>query len=316
MKKKFLIAGMSFVVGLSLLFAGCGCEKKNNNTLSVSDMYGIGAVSTVKLLGSEYSAQAMLSLAQATENAAQDAQGTSDKTQQIQKFNEYFTALDSFLGEDLVKTETTANTDKTTYNYETKLTISGRDIDGNVVSYEMYYTETQKSVTVGHDETKTEYDLSGVLVLDETTHPLVGKRFHETEDDEVESELMIRAYNDLSDTQNFIEMKQEVSTETNEHETEYVYTVYKDNVPVETTAVEFEVENEHGSVETAYEIEFRNGTGKGRYSIEREVKNGKTVIEVAYRIGTESGRFTVTEVSNNTQYKYTFQDGTEITCNK
>ena len=305
MKKKFLVAGLCCAFSLPLLLSGCG--KSNTKALTADEIYGFGAVSTVKLLGSETTAAALKSL---SEVAASDTQ-TGVKGQ-LDKFNEYFLALDSFLGKDVVTTTSEENPD-TEFDYETKLTIRGKDFDGNDTQYVMYYTETQRNQAFDEDEVETLYSLTGVMVIDDVQYTLEGQRTMEQERDENESEIKIVAYQ--NDRANRIEMLQEHSTETGEVETEYVYSVFINNQLKESTSVEFEVENKRNKQETGYEIEFISGTKRGKYSIERETKNQVTEIEVEYNVDGQRGKFVIREIENQGQkyYEYTFSDGTKET---
>ncbi len=303
MKKKFLIAGLCLACSVPLMFVGCG--KSNSKMFSADEIYGFGAVSTVKLLGSETTAAALQSLSEVA--ATSETQEAGVKAQ-VDKFNEYFLALDSFLGKDVVSTTSETNPD-TEFAYQTKLTIRGKDFDGNDTQYVMYYTETPRNQTVDEDEVETLYSLMGVMVVDNVQYNLEGQRTNEQEHDENESEIKIVAYQ--NDKSNRIEMVQEHSVETGETETEYVYSIFINNQLKERTSVEFEAENERNKKETGYEIEFISGTERGKYSIEREIKNNVTEIEVEYVIDGQRGKFVIREIDINGQkyYEYTFTDG-------
>lgn len=304
MKKKILIAGLCAALSMPLALIGCG--KSNDNMLSATDVYGFGAVSTIKLLGSETAAAALKSF---SEVAATDTQTqNNDVKAQIDKFNEYFLALDSFLGKDVVSTRAEDNPDAQ-FDYQTKLTIRGKDFDGNDTQYVMYYTETEQTQIVDEDEVEKYYALSGVMVIDEVQYNLEGQRVTEEERGERETEIKIVAYQ--NDRSNRIEMIQEHSVESGETETEYVYSIYANNVLKEQTSVEFEIENKHNKQETGYEIEFISGTERGKYSIEREVKNNVTEIEVEYNLSGQIGRFVIKEIEIEGQkyYQYSFSDG-------
>ncbi len=315
MKKGLLITGLCLAVGMSTMLASCG-KGDTKGFLSAQDAYGFGAVSTIKLLGSETSAAALASLSQASEAVSQaDTTSSMDVKQHIGKFNEYFTALDSFLNKDVVSTTSETNSDALYSDYQTKLTIKGKDFDGNDTTYVMYYNETFTNQTVDHDdgdEVETIYHLTGVMVVDGKDYHLIGERSEEVDRDEQENELKIRAYADLSNLSTYVEMQQENSFETDETETEYVYSIYNNGQLIEKTEVEFGIENENNSVETEYELEFISGTGRGRYSIERELGVNTNVITVEYVINNNRGKFTIREIEtgNEKKYEYTFSDGT------
>ena len=292
--------------------------------LSVEDVYGMGAVSSVRLLGNNMPLDAVKTfsavnaISYTTSNYAAIDKSEDDAKRQAKKFNEYFTALDSFLGDDIISTTTEVNTDDN-YEYETKMTINGKDFNGETVTYTMYYTETLVKADSADDEdaddadeeTENEYQLVGVMVIDGADYYLEGERSEETEKDESETELKIRAYADKTDKTSYIQMEQEYSVEDGETETEYVYSIYANSKLIEQTAVEFETENKNNKLETEYELEFRSGTSKGKYVVEREIKDNKISIKVKYNIDGKTGVFHIREITDengNKQYEYTFSD--------
>ena len=331
MKKKFLLVGLCLTIALSMALAACGGPVSTANVLSSpNDVYGMGAVSSVRLLGNNMSSSAVktFSAVSATTQMrackVESASSTIDNSEQevkeqTERFNEYFTALDSFLGDDVVSTTTEANTDSN-YEYETKMTIKGKDFNGETVTYTMYYTETLVKADSADDEddddedeeTENEYHLVGVMVIDGADYYLEGERSEETKKDESETELKIRAYADKTDKTSYIQMEQEYSVEDGETETEYVYSIYANGELIEQTAVEFETENKNNKVETEYELEFRSGTSKGKYVVEREVKDNKVSIKVKYNIDGKTGVFHIREITDengNKQYEYSYNDG-------
>ena len=220
------------------------------------------------------------------------------------------------------------------------MTIKGKDFNGETVTYTMYYTETLVKADSDDDEdagdededagdededsgdddedaanedeeTENEYQLVGVMVIDGADYYLEGERSEETEKDESETELKIRAYADKTDKTSYIQMEQEHSVEDGETETEYVYSIYANGELIEQTAVEFETENKNNKVETEYELEFRRGTSKGKYVVEREVKDNKISMKVKYNIDGKKGVFHIREITDgnsNKQYEYIFSD--------
>lgn len=326
MKKKILLIGLSLTMAMSTALTACGDpDKGRTNALSSpNDVYGIGAVSSVRLLGSNVSVSAVntfsavhaaaqtrssdVMLSSAADNSEQEVK------EQTERFNEYFTALDSFLGEDVVSTITEANTNSK-YEYETKMTVNGKDFNGETVTYTMYYTETLTKADSTDEETENQYELVGVMVIDGADYYLEGERTEETEKDESETELKIRAYADKTDKTSYIQMEQEYSVEDGETETEYVYSIYANGELLEQTAVEFETENKNNKVETEYELEFRSGTSKGKYVVEREVKDNKSAIKVKYDIDGKTGVFHIREITDENgdkRYEYTFGDNDKI----
>lgn len=311
MKKKLLV--LSMVVGITAAAALSGCTGKENSSLTdARDVYGMGAVSTVRLLGSSVSTKAVTALAKSRTVIDESSSVTDTVKAQANKFNEYFTALDSFLGDDVISTSTVKNNDDA-YPYDLKMTVNGKDFNGDSVVYTMYYSETLVKVETDNDETESEYELTGVMVIDGKDYYLEGERKLETEKDETENEIKFRAYADKNDRLNFVEMEQENSVENNENETEYVYSIYSNGKLIEKTAVEFETKKTAGIEKTEYELEFRQGAARGKYKVKREVQNNKVTMKVKYNIDGNTGEFKIREVTGKDgqkHYEYTFSDNT------
>lgn len=277
--------------------------------LTNTDVYGIGAVSTAKLLGSNVSANAVATFSASAKAISAELSDSSDVKDNVERFNQYFAALDSFLGDDLVSTVTAENTDPN-YPFKTVMTITGKDINGNSVPYTMYYTETLVNDESDEDESEKEFTLTGIMVIDGINYYLEGERTEESEKNEQENELRIRAYLNKDVKDSYIQMEQEISQENNENETEYVYSVYSDGELVEQTSVEFETERNGTKEKTEYELEFIQGSAKGKYKLKKETADGQTCIKVAYSLNGKQGEFKIKEIEIDGQlhYQYLFED--------
>lgn len=277
--------------------------------LSVNEAYSFGALTSARLLSSYVAAPSLsgVSLARTAVSASSVTDGRV--MEQIGRFNEYFSAMECYLGGEVLNTYAVENTDGGVYaEYGVKMTVSGTDFYGNEVIHVMYYTETLIKSENKRDETKEEYALKGVMIVDGADYVLQGKREYEADGKENENELEIRAYSaDAPDT--YVEMKHESSEGKDESECEYVYSIYKGGKLVEETAIEFESEKKGDKEEISYELEFRSGESKGKYKLEKEVKNGKCEIKAKYEIDGESGTFTINSTSDGGT-EYLFSDGT------
>ena len=306
MKKIIAFVCIALTAAVAVLSL-CACNI-TNGALSSDDVYGIGAVSTAKLLGSNVSANAVATFSASTKAISAELSDSSDVKDNVERFNQYFAALDSFLGDDLVSTVTAENTDPN-YPFKTVMTITGKDINGNSVPYTMYYTETLVNDESDEDESEKEFTLTGIMVIDGINYYLEGERTEESEKNEQENELKIRAYLN-KDVNSYIQMEQEISQENNENETEYVYSVYSDGELVEQTSVEFETERNGTKEKTEYELEFIQGSAKGKYKLKKETADGQTCIKVAYSLNGKQGEFKIKEIEIDGQlhYQYLFED--------
>lgn len=290
--------------------------------------YGIGAVTTAKLLaGGIAGTNAMLSAA-SQEGAADGAgQGVQEAAGE---FDEYFRMLDCFLDEDAFRTTVSENTDEA-YAFDYKMTVEGELLDGTAVSHTMYYSEESVGAVSDDDDDHDDddrdenehteaYRLTGVMVLDGVSYDMRGYRSVETEaehnETEQSEELWIRA-TDPQNARNYVQMDLETETEEEdgsaEQEREYVYSVYADGKLTERTNVDFETENEDGAAETEYTLGILRDGVRSYYEVERaERESGSVTIGVRYRLGSgESGRFVVTQTADG-EYVYRTDDGTRI----
>lgn len=290
--------------------------------------YGIGAVTTAKLLaGGIAGTNAMLSAASqdgAADTAGQGAQEAAGE------FDEYFRMLDTFLDEDAFRTTVSENTDEA-YAFDYKMTVEGELLDGTAVSHTMYYSEESVGTVSDDDDDHDDddrdenehteaYRLTGVMVLDGVSYDMSGYRSVETESEHNETEqseeLWIRA-TDPQNARNYVQMDLETETEEEggsaEQEREYVYSVYADGKLTERTNVDFETENEDGAAETEYTLGILRDGVRSYYEVERaERESGSVTIGVRYRLGSgESGRFVVTQTADG-EYVYRTDDGTRI----
>lgn len=273
--------------------------------LTVNDVYGIGAVTSVGILGRERKSASVVAASfsrPATEGGGERAY--------LEKFNEYFSSLDCFLGGDTVETVAIRNpdTEGAYARYSVKMTVTGVNIGGISVVHTMYYTEKPVSEKSNGKETESEYTLEGVMLVDGCDYVLYGERSCESDRKETESELKIRAYSP-DEPRTYVEMSQEISEEAGETEKEYVYRVYDNNELVEETAIEFESESKGDKEKTKFKLDFRQGEIKGRYRIECENKGGKTDIRVRYETDGEEEEFSV-RLNEAGEHEYVFPDGT------
>ncbi len=351
-----LIVSLLLIASIGCL-VGCNNNSGNANgkKLTATEFYGIGSVSTVQLLGSmqgnsiktlaldgEVNADALDTTGSATTtDSTTPTTGTNETTEAIKQqaldFNKYFATLDNFLNEDNINVTAEANTSGEYADYANKLIVNCKDLSGATVQYVMYYNEVEDKNTPveakdvdddddndsetdndNDNETETYYTLNGVMVIDGQEYKLMGKRQVETETDETENEIMIRAYVDEAQG-NYVEMKHEASVEEGENEVEYVYSIYQGGVLVEETAIEFENETEQDKTETEYTLEFRKGESKGVYTVEREVKGNETEIKVMFNMDGKTGYFNIKEVDDgqgNKSYEYKFEDNSTVTFDK
>ncbi len=296
----------AIVLPVALFTGGSGGSGGGGTTipLSARNAYGMGAVTTIKLLGSEIAGSAIRSLSLVKQLAETEGEIAES---QIAKFHEYFTLFTAYLGEEEAVTSEEANTDAAYAQFSRKLTVSGVGLNGNRENYVMYYNETLQNVKEEKDETEEKYFLEGVMAFEGVEYALRGEREFETEKDEIENELKICAYPDLNDKTTYVKMEIEESSEEGETEREYVYSVVKGGKLIEETSVEFESEQKGDKEKNKFELEFRSGEAKGKYKMKHEAQDGVLKMKTEYEIDGKSGEFFI--VPTQSGYQYVFEDG-------
>ena len=327
--KKFFAITAAILAGSALVaFAGCsgdsikdalggglGGGAGTQAEAGAKNAYALGAVTTANLLAASMPVDAAAT-------ASEQSTGSLPTTD-VEAFSEYFEMLDTFLDEGLLTTTVTENTD-TSYAFSTKLTVEGKILGGDTVSYTMYYTETEARSYEGYEDRDeytrgVAYQLEGVLEWNGVAYAMSGFRASETEqegrEEETSESLWIKAA-DPNDPSNYVRMDVESEAEQdgreNESEREFVYRVYREGRLAEQTSISFETENEGQDNETEYEISMLKDGLRSRYEVEREERvNGTTTIGVRYQTPDGNGRFVVTKRADGT-YVYQFDDGSRF----
>ncbi len=330
MRKRTII--LVCFICLLVFMAGCNknCKRdKNKNDdeiASVESVYGMGFVTTAKLLdfSSEKTATTKVSKTQlaSESNDKYDLPYYGLTVEQVmltaEEFNRYFNMIDDFLDKSSIKTtvEENTETDPLFSEYKYKLTINSKNEKGENITHTMYYSETVASSTQDNEKTSKIYNVTGVVALTATAdqpnyYYMNGRRTEETEqegkDVETENKLWLKASLEKDDNNlgNYVIMEYEVETEQEnsmqEQETSYEYSIYQNGILSEKTKVSFEKENN----EFEYEFEFETLSLINYYKIEKVTKNNETWIEVKYNLNNLMGKFVIVE-TNDGKYCYKF----------
>lgn len=200
-----ILAG-ALVLSVGAVAAGCdfgggSADNKNPSEKTAQSVYGLGAVTTAKLL-MESGVEAKPLAAVVEEPAASEpSQGETapdttpdttpdyqlpesgdpvvDKAQaEAEQFNKYYNMLEGFLEKDATSSVVSQNdaTDPALSGYELKLVVTGRNELGEANVHTMYYTEKEVAHPDSYDhdrddddddevEVKSAYQLEGVLAM-------------------------------------------------------------------------------------------------------------------------------------------------------
>ena len=155
-------------------------------------------------------------------------------------------------------------------DYQKMYTITTSDLDGNTSNYKFYFNE---SILVDEDDNddeevdnEQEFHLSGIVINNDVTYKMEGKK--EIEEGEFEVEFKI-----LIDELNYVVVEQEIE----DNEEEYKYTSYTDG----KKTLEYELEFEVNKNKVEVEFKEKSGTSKKKTKFESVEKNGKKEVKIS-----------------------------------
>ncbi len=345
-KAKILISAAACLLALAL-FLGILIPllKKNNLTLpgggkfnqiqTSEDFYAYGAISVGSILSNSQLTSSAAAKTLSTKGLSMSFPTqayTPTQEKNIETISKYLTLVEGLLSEGDIK-HSAQLTPEGESDYMYKMSVSFLDLLGNTVSYTMYYNEIPVEDDRDEDddddgdddgeiETEAEYSIVGELLLNGSRYRVEGSRETETEtdDDETETESEMRFIAYLSDDESaYIEVKQELSHETEGNETEieqqYLYTVC-DGKNTEQTLIEYE-EDEDGELELKMIVEaedvkdvlfFQDASNRSERALKvRAEISGQTL---SFRI------FIRKHENGNSYYEYQFEDGSHSQHNR
>ncbi len=244
--------------------------------------------------------------------ASSSGKSAAEKTDEqiVDSINQAIEAVESYIGTNPTDCVVEQTSDKAEYN--NLMTITKRDLAGNVETFKLYYNQVDK--TAGNTiedqnekdiETEQEFKLKGIMVAaDGTEYEMIGEKESETsvEEDgttETESEFKAQIFFDkLDHNDNYMIFKQEIEVEGTEIEEEFVYTI-KTNGVTNTFAVE--IENENGEQEVDY-IDTATQT-KIKFEKNVALNGSKVEMDIKYVVGTTvlNAKLTIEFSENATQ---------------
>ena len=122
-------------------------------------------------------------------------------------------------------------------DYQKMYTISTSDLDGNTSSYRFYFNELIIADEDDKDDDEVdneqEFHLSGIVINNDVTYKMEGKKEIEAGEFEVEFKIMM-------DELNYVKVEQEIE----DNEEEYKYTSYTDGKKTLEYELEFEVHDQ------------------------------------------------------------------------
>ena len=252
MKKLFILLGLG-VLSLS----GCDLNNptsNNANKASFKDMYSLSALSGINMLNMRSAPSLKKKAANLTEE---------DKTEILKKLE----VVDNLISGNMITSEE-ENSDLA--DYQKMYTISTSDLDGNTSSYRFYFNELIIADEDDNDDDEVdnepEFHLSGIVINNDVTYKMEGKKEIEEGEFEVEFKIMI-------DELNYVVVEQEIE----DNEEEYKYTSYTDG----KKTLEYELEFEVNKNKVEVEFKEKSGTSKKKTKFESVEKDGKKEVKIS-----------------------------------
>ena len=259
-----IVMALGLSVGLIACNAGGPNGKGPNGVNGAADAtqsrYGFSAATAGSILSAMNGGSAQ-QLAVAKGYSFARTEVTVEAT--IATLNDYMFLVEGLLGDGAFGMTTEAS-DRA--EYAVKATVSYRDIEGNTLSYILYYNETERG---GYGdrydrddrddwddrydddwddryEEERVYDIDGVMLVDGAEYAIYGRTEAESEWDESESETQFVVQ--MGGTRSMV-VTQEQENEGDEREEEYAYTIRENGRVVERSVFSYEQEGNETEIE-------------------------------------------------------------------
>ena len=267
---KKLLLGIA-VLSIALLTACTGNLQFNANLFSTDEeVMSFQALTAVSILSSQstdttLSQQGSSNLSSYQSLEVDPLTETDPLTDSI---DPYIELVEKFLGSNnglgVVVSESSLE------DYESMMTFETKTLQGETQYYTIHYNMTVKADDdEDDDEDEIEYTIDGIMIIDEVTYVLTGKR--EVEDDEDKIKFIAKL-----DDDNYVESKYKVEDD----EIKFEIKTVLNGVVVSETIVKIEDEDDEFKVE----LEFISGDSKGTYEFKYEDEDGQSILKIQFDV--------------------------------
>ncbi len=284
MKKTIAVFIIAFSLALTAGLAACGGNSnsgKFQNFDTAEEVYAFSAASAGMIISAmdENASALAADKYSVTENdgAAANYVYSKETDRTATTVSENFNELDKYmiLVESLLSDQNfgikISPSDRE--GYREKSVVSYKDLNGNPVSYEMFYNKIPVRTEIDGSETEETYSISGVMIIDGTEYSISGERRDENEHGESESETEFTVT--LSESA-FIKVEQNMEQEDDETEQEYSYSIFENGKLTERSAFSYETERR----ETELKMVSINGGEKHTLYFEKEKRGNDEFIRI------------------------------------
>lgn len=230
----------------------------------------------------------------------------------IDLINSYIMLVESLLGNNPIEC-LEEKSDKEGYEY--KVTLTSRDLAGNVMVFVLYFNQTPINAESEVDEedddlsnkisdAEKEFQLEGIMLVNGLEYSLKGKK--EVEQDGYEFSLMA-----VIDSKNFIKLVQEVE----EGEEKIFYSIHEEGKQVQRFLLEVENEEDESEIVIMSTVD-----GKvSHIRMNKEVEDDETIINILVKVDRTTIRCkakVTTDENGEKVYEYEFNNGSFKRNNK
>ncbi len=239
-------------------------------------------------------------------SASNIVNGLNNKSLSLMKRNaitkdEFFDELNTF--NPYMKTaETMLNNN---FNIESEVSVSDdvnyqymMNIANELGDVKFYYNE----VLVDEEDDESEYSLNGIFKIDEHVYTVEGEKEIENDVDESEAELELRVYFDEA-KKDYVIIKQEIETATNDHEQSYVYSLFENEVEVFNAEVSFEKEPDESPL-----VEVKTTQAINKKESKYRIINNDTGYYCEYEMLSNKGDMSIEIIDDDLGTSYLYKE--------
>lgn len=300
MRKRKILAGIcatALSIPLALGLTACKKDKGNAFDINAKDVYALAVASSANYL-------------QHFESSNQNASTTNDSRPQgienndITGIRDSLELFDGLVSGGKINQSTQNNDESDTYDYTFKMTITIPGLDNMTMYYNELETNTQRKIEDAKEEVEVSTTLKGIMLFDNMSFEVSGKREFEQEGDETESSIEFTTRS-ATNSGNYITISQSVENEGNEYEVEYEYEIFVNGQKVQS--LEAEYENENNKIEFEFKLKDKS-TGALQttvYRIQKGLAENQNIVN--YNLNGTKGQILVTCLDDG--YKFEYSNG-------
>jgi len=234
---------------------------------SDEEIFSFSAISTSALI-SDTVVEPLASVGQVAQLETQ----TTDMT--IEQIEPYLEMFESLLAQNNGLTVVTTVSDNPLYETKSEFTVF--DLLSNQITYTMYYNTvllnseepaTEPTEEDDEDESSTEYEITGILLIGTTEYQITGRKELEEGEEKI-------SFTSAVDENNYVFSQYKVEDD----EKKFSIKIVENGVVVSESKIKVELEDG----ETSIKLEYTQGANYSEYSFKYENEDGTNILKIKY----------------------------------